>query len=109
MEETKNFNVLIRDGDKKTANRFVNWDFSDQTTVFECLRKFKWSWKHNSVKVNGKPLKDDQLNISLIDIMQETRPGWKYGDRVTITMRPVPIKPTTAPKPGAEGAVSNVH
>ena len=91
MEEAKvYFNVLMKDG-----NRTVNWDFAGNSTVRQCLEKFRWLWRPNSVLVNGIPLKNDQLDRMLKHMADLTMPGYENNARITITMiaPPEPRKP----------------
>ena len=90
------YNVLVKDG-----NRFVNWDFNVKSTVRQCLEKFRWQWKPNTVKVNGKPLKNNQLDISLVDLLcGQTGKEPTNNARVTITLvaPPEQKKPVKAAK-----------
>ena len=94
MEVKLYYNVLVKDG-----NRTVNWDFNVNSTVRQVLQKFRWVWRPNTIKVNGKPLKNNQLDISLADLIcgkDGTAP--KNNERVTITLiaPPEPKKPEKA-------------
>ena len=103
MEVKLYYNVLVKDG-----NRTVNWDFNVNSTVRQVLQKFRWVWRPNTIKVNGKPLKNNQLDISLADLIcgkDGTKP--KNNERVTITL----IAPPEQKKPAKAAAKEdeNVH
>ena len=92
MEVKLYYNVLVKDG-----NRTVNWDFNVNSTVRQVLQKFRWVWRPNTIKVNGKPLKNNQLDISLVDLIcgkDGTKP--KNNERVTITLIAPPEQKNTA-------------
>lgn len=95
------YNVLVKDG-----NRFVNWDFNVNSTVRQCLEKFRWQWRPNTVRVNGKPLKNSQLDISLVDLLcgkDGTKP--KNNERVTITL----VAPPEEKKPAKAATKEEKH
>lgn len=100
MEGRIYYNVLMKDG-----NRTVNWDFTSSSTIWQCLDKFRWTWKPNSVKVNGMSVKNNQLDQTLAYMMALTKPDavMQNNTRLTITMLPLPEKkPVRKPKTGEE-------
>jgi len=104
VEESKMyFNVLMKDG-----NRTVNWDFTGNSTVRQCLEKFRWQWKPNTVKVNGYLLKNDQLDRMLKHMADLTMQDYQNNDRIVITLI-APPEPKKTVKAGKKGGVRNVH
>ena len=104
MENKVFYNVLMKDG-----NRSVNWDFNSNSTVFQCLEKFKWTWKPNTVKVSGMSVKNDQLGRTLAYMMAQTNPDavFQNNTRLTITMVPLPEK--KRPRIDRQEVRQNVH
>ena len=69
-------NVLIKDG-----NRTVNWDFPDDSSVRDALLLWHFEWEPDSVRINGKPVSEEDL----------MNPLWLYPlleNRLVITMVP---------------------
>ena len=59
MKEKKLY-VVIKDG-----NRTVGWDFFGDTTIRTVLANKYFVWTPDTVKANGTPLKDDELDAKL--------------------------------------------
>ena len=56
--------VIIRDG-----NRIVSWDFHEDDTVLDALKRFKFAWEPDSARVCGMPIPDDLLTEKIVQFV----------------------------------------
>ena len=76
--------VVIKDG-----NRTVAWDYYGDTSIRKILGNRFFAWEPNTVRVNGTPLKDDELDTRLDAFSKD-------GAKVKITMKRLKLKEVLA-------------
>ena len=75
-------NTIIFNG-----NRKINWDFRDNKSLEEALKWFGFKWKNNSIRVNGHPVVDSKLFMTLASFVEASKMcGDECHERLFITM-----------------------
>lgn len=83
MNDLLNYiNVVMYDG-----NRKVNWDFRDRTPLADALEKFGFTWRKDSIRVNGHAVAENMLHHDLSRFFAEAKKADESCGRLFVTMK----------------------
>lgn len=82
--EVNMVNVIIYDGNRKN-----NWDYPEGLSLKDVLRRRKFRWESNSVRVNGFMIADSLLHYDLSAFVKAAMERNAYDGKLHVTVSPV--------------------
>jgi len=82
--EVNMINVIIYDGNRKN-----NWDYPEGLSLKDVLRRRKFRWVKDSVRVNGFMIADSLLSYDLAAFVKAAEERNAYDGKLHVTVSPV--------------------
>ena len=80
-QEVRMINVIIYDGNRKN-----NWDYPEKLSLKDVLRRRKFRWVKDSVRVNGFMIADSLLHYDLAAFVKAAEERDAYHGRLYVTV-----------------------